>query len=206
MRTMTSALNKLSDSNFKTLKNGIIGAMLTSPDDATDAVLAKCFQEPSYLPLYTRLLSEALSASLSEESNARIRSRISEFAEDMRDMDLDHAVGVSPNSSEDYDGFCAWTKRKRILLGKNRTLTQFVRCGIVLVPSEQQYFDGLVSRLAGCGTDEHAELMLDMVADFVRVFPHPSKWSAIKDALDRATTTGSARSRFKAMDVFQLCT
>ena len=119
-----------------------------------------------------------------------------------------HGKAAAAASKPTYDDFCAASKRKRYAIGKNRTVIAFMRSAVVGHPKANEYFEGLIALLGRQKTDEHIELALDFIMDYVRAFPQLSRgnMATMRSVFDNAIVpTCSPRSRFKILDVYGAC-
>ena len=216
IRTIIGLLNKISDRNYTVIRARIVSVHadnLATAADICEAVLTKCYQEDCYLPLYTRLLSDmrlhaelevgdALAAFVRAIIEADTRDHLASYVSLLL---LPASIGI------DYDQFCAAAKMKRYAIGKNRAVLSFIRSGLVQQPTSGDYMLLLLQQLR-CTTsgdqgygDQHVELTLDFITDFIKSFPNIAPMCTLNEAFDVLVLPNcSARCKFKVMDVRDL--
>jgi hypothetical protein len=210
LRTIVGSLNKISERNYATIRGRIMEVFVErtlSATDICDAVLVKCYQEDGYLPLYTRLIRDIQRSAADSEDGDELQRCITTFVARMVDVDVGAELGVK---GDGYDEFCMAAKRKRYAIGKNRTVLSFMRGSVVVAPKSHEYFGILLSLLSKSvgGPEDHLELALDFVADYVKTFPQlgRSDLMAMRGVFDNDVSPScSPRCRFKMMDVYDMC-
>ena len=216
IRTIIGLLNKISDRNYTVIRTRIVSVHadnLATAADICEAVLTKCYQEDCYLPLYTRLLSDMRLRAESEVGDALATFVRSIIEVDTRDHLASCVSMLLLPSSPDvaYDEFCAAAKMKRYAIGKNRTILAFIRSGLVQQPTSGDYMLLLLQQLRSTTSggegygDQHVELTLDFITDFIKSFPNIAPMCVLDEAFDlHVLPRCSSRCRFKVMDVRDL--
>lgn len=116
-KEMHGILNKITASTYANLLQRIIRvcAYKSCSKEAIDAIMLKCYIHGSYSYLYHNILYE-LHQRYSEQVKEATISFIDRFLEELpKELENLH---VQPNSSQCYEGYCMYMKRKTLLLSK----------------------------------------------------------------------------------------
>ncbi len=211
-REVTSALNKISKSNYKKIAADILKlSNKNSLEMITKAILNKCQTQVCFLELYINLLNDiyinACNIEVKQIMNNILSQYVNEFLQnkEFKNFSLD---------TEDYDDFCMNLNQRSQIIGKHKTILQLIK-KIFRNNLIDDYFNIMFNEIIQIDkTDDEEEtkiemeiqeLLLDIIGDFVKT-DHKYQLVIEKyyhshgNILDHY----SLKAKFKVMDIVQL--
>jgi hypothetical protein len=204
-------LNKLTDANFARLAPCVAsmlladsGNSLNSVVNVADMILAKCYQEHSFVPLYSRLIAMLTREGVVERKtlDAFVEAAIEHLRTGAYDL---------PDVKE-YDSFCNATHNAHLAIGRNATVIHMIFLGLVSV-ERCEYLSSIVDVFRTSLPRRRAEIAVDLITHFASFFLSKQGGGGLRQAetmllrgvIDTPYDALPSKIKFKLMHLRDLC-
>lgn len=206
VRSIMANLNKLTDANFSRLAPCVASLLADSHHsvNVADMILGKCYQEHSFIPLYSRLIAMLVREGVVER--AALDEFVDATVEHLRDGDYDLP------SVENYDAFCNATRNVHFAVGRNATVIQLIFLGMVSI-ERGEYLERIVCVFASSLPNRRAEIAVELITQFASFFTSRQGGGGLRQAetlllhgvVGALDDTLPGKIRFKLMHLHDLC-
>jgi hypothetical protein len=207
VRAMMASLNKLTDANFARIAPCIASMLLSDSQNSVnvaDMILGKCYQEHSFIPLYSKLIAMLAREGVVERNalNAFVDATIEHLRAGVYDL---------PSVNE-YDSFCNATRNVHFAVGRNATVIQLIFLGMVSI-ERCEYLGSIVDVFRSSLPQRRAEIAVELITQFATFFLSKQGGGGLRQeetellsgVIDTPYDSLPSKIRFKLMHLRDLC-
>jgi hypothetical protein len=213
MKELVGNLNKINKANFGKMSLQIQKYFFMDLDKCMSILLDRCHIQNEFMPTFIRLMDDLMQAA-SPMDRANMQKDVDLFVSSF--LNDKTYIKIGRMAGSDYNEYCEWVTRKKVTIGKHRTVLMMVAEGITDETDLHSYFCMLIEVLYTWGNDtnrdiEVIELVLDMIGEFFRLKDQAKKkfvgeWkNAIFDAYndEELSSVLSIKCRFKLLNLIE---